>query len=157
MRCEGCEKFLENQLAHQCFEEDFQKDVYYLYTDGACRGNPGTCTGGAVLYNYKMEEMDSISILFGNGTNNEAEYKALIEGLKMCKRHGLDHRLDSIEIFCDSLLMVNQVKGKFRVVNYNLKALFDEVSKFNIDKSNISHILRSKNRRADELANQAFV
>jgi ribonuclease HI len=155
-RCNGCENNLGNQLAHECFDDDFKKDVYYLFTDGACRGNPGVCTGGAVLFNEKMEEIDSLSILFGQGTNNEAEYKALIEGLKMCKRNCLDHRLDSILISCDSLLIVNQVKDLYKISNEKLKALYKEVSQFQIDKDNISHVYRSKNKRADELANKAF-
>lgn len=155
-RCNGCKNNLENQQAHQCFDEDFERDVYWLFTDGACRGNPGVCTGGAVLCNKDMQEIDSISVLFGQGTNNEAEYKALIEGLKMCKRNGLDHRLDDIHIRCDSQLMVRQVCGEYQISNQRLLELYTQVKSFSIDTENVVHIPRAENKRADELANKAF-
>jgi ribonuclease HI len=164
MSCYGCINHLENQQAHMmspgdCLYEDEDEDEdssYILYTDGACRGNPGICTGGAALYNSKMKLIDSISILFGLGTNNEAEYKALIEGMKMCKRNGIDPLTHVLIIRCDSELLVRQLTGQYTVRKEHLKELVQQLKDFNISDATLQHIPREENSVADKLANDAF-
>ncbi len=90
----------------------------------------------------------------GEATNNQAEYKALIAGLAAAVELGAE----SVGVFADSELIVNQVKGLYKVKNEGLKPLFDEaktlIGKFKV--CNIEYIPREKNREADKLANIAI-
>ncbi|MBR9689575.1 MAG: ribonuclease HI family protein [Candidatus Altiarchaeota archaeon] len=122
-----------------------------LYTDGASRNNPGESGGGMVLIDggHKWTK----AVYFGIKTNNESEYLALIEGLKLAKQHGAKE----LRIFMDSELIVKQLKGEYRVKKANLKPLFQQVKELlNGFEWTIHHIVRNKNKEADRLANQAI-
>ena len=123
-----------------------------LFTDGASRNNPGEAGGGIVLRDGEDEWTKSK--YFGRKTNNEAEYLALIEGLKLAREHGAGKKL---EVFMDSELIVKQIKGEYKVKKNTLIPLFTEVKTLlrGVDWS-ITHILRNNNRDADKLANQAI-
>ena len=125
-----------------------------LYIDGASRGNPGNAGVGVWITNREGKEIVRMSRYLGHKTNNEAEYWALLLGLREAKRLGGD----SIRIFTDSELIERQVKGLYRVKNLNLKILhgtvirnLQEFSSFEIES-----IPREQNREADRLANQAI-
>jgi ribonuclease HI len=123
-----------------------------LYTDGASRGNPGKAGGGIVLEDDgKVEEK---SVYFGIKTNNEAEYLALIEGLKLAIARGA-RRLD---VFMDSLLAVKQLQGDYRVKNPGIVPLFKEARALlgRFDSWEIRHVDRGENKKADKLANRAI-
>ena len=125
-----------------------------LYIDGASRGNPGSAGAGVWITNREGKEIVRMSRYLGHKTNNEAEYWALLLGLKEAKRLGGD----SVRIFTDSELIERQVKGLYRVKNLNLKSLHRTVIK-NIKQFSsfeIESIPREQNREADRLANQAI-
>jgi ribonuclease HI len=91
----------------------------------------------------------------GTATNNEAEYHALIEGLKAVAPWNPDR----LEIFLDSNLVVEQVKGKYRVKKPELQKLNEqamELLKQFDDNWTIAHVERDRNRGADALANRAI-
>ena len=124
-----------------------------LYTDGACRGNPGLGGAGAVLLDDGGNIFAAIKKSLGLCTNNIAEYKALILGLEEAlKRH-----CRKLRIFLDSELLVNQINGKYKVKNENLKILMGDVRKLLscFDSYTVEHVDRSKNQLADRLANEA--
>ncbi|HLG19430.1 MAG TPA: ribonuclease HI family protein [Bdellovibrionota bacterium] len=125
-----------------------------LYVDGASRGNPGPAAIGASLQNAEGEEIDSVSEFIGETTNNQAEYCALIEGLKLAKKRGFD----DIEVRADSELIVRQVKGEYRVKDQRLKLRHSEVTELlqSFRSFKIRHVPREENARADELANAAL-
>jgi ribonuclease HI len=89
-----------------------------------------------------------------NFTNNVAEYFSLLLGLEEATKRHILH----LEVQGDSLLVINQVTGKWKVKNDNLKKLCNKAkyfkNKFNF--ITFSHIYREGNKRADELANQAL-
>ena len=125
-----------------------------LYIDGASRGNPGSAGAGVWITDREGKEIVRMSRYLGHKTNNEAEYWALLLGLREAKRLGGN----SIRIFTDSELIERQVKGLYRVKNLNLKILhrtairnLREFSSFEIES-----IPREQNREADLLANQAI-
>jgi len=125
-----------------------------LYIDGASRGNPGSAGAGVWITNKEGKEILRMSRYLGHKTNNEAEYWALLLGLREAKRLGGN----SIRIFTDSELIERQVKGLYRVKNLNLKILhgtvirnLQEFSSFEIES-----IPREQNREADRLANLAI-
>lgn len=128
--------------------------MHRLYTDGASRGNPGKGGAGAVLYNEKGETVAGIKEFLGVCTNNTAEYKALILGLEEALRNGCR----TLHIFMDSELLVRQISGRYRVKNENLKILMKEVKRLLsfFNEYTVEHVERSKNKVADQLANEAI-
>jgi ribonuclease HI len=125
-----------------------------LYIDGASRGNPGRAGAGVWITNGEGEKVSEVSRFLGHKTNNEAEYWALLLGLREAKRL----RGESIQIFTDSQLVERQIRGVYRVRDSNLKALHRTVlQNLNTFSSfEIKSIPREENEEADRLANQAI-
>jgi ribonuclease HI len=90
----------------------------------------------------------------GVATNNEAEYRALIDGLKAAA----DWKPDRLEIYLDSKLVVEQVNGAYRVKKAELLPLYNEVKALlgGFDDVEIKHVERENNKGADKLANMAL-
>jgi len=128
--------------------------LFVLYIDGASKGNPGMAGAGVLMTNGSGRKLAEISRYLGHKTNNEAEYWALLLGLREARRLGGK----SLHILTDSELIARQVKGVYRVKNLNLKGLhkmviqnLKEFSSFDI-----RSIPREENQEADHLANQAI-
>jgi len=129
-------------------------DAHVLYADGASRGNPGPAAVGAVLYAPGGEVVAEVSEAIGETTNNVAEYRALIAGLQAA----LDLGVDRIRVRLDSLLLVRQVRGEYRVkapglqpLHRRVRALESRFAAFAIE-----HVRRELNTVADGLANAAL-
>ena len=125
-----------------------------LYSDGACRGNPGYGGAGAVLMDKEGNIIASTKEFLGLCTNNVAEYRALIIGLEdALKRH-----CRNLHIFLDSELLVRQINGVYKVRDENLKILMKEIRRLLsfLDEYKVEHIDRSRNSIADRLANEAI-
>ena len=131
------------------------KDVQFnLYVDGASKGNPGRAGAGVWMTNQEGKRLVEMSRYLGEKTNNEAEYWALLVGLREAKRLGGR----SVRIFTDSELIARQVKWIYRVKDSNLKGLHKEVME-NLRafaSFEIESIPREDNREADRLANEAI-
>jgi len=125
-----------------------------LYTDGASRGNPGLAGAGFLVLDENDVVLDEGGAFLGERTNNEAEYEALIAGLKLARRLGCLE----VEARADSQLMVRQLTGQYRVKNKRLIPLVLAVKKLAVAfvKVTYHHVPRAENSRADELANQAI-
>lgn len=126
---------------------------FTLYTDGGSRGNPGHSAIGYLCYkNGKLVFKNSEYI--GINTNNFAEYTALIKGLGEAHKQNIK----TITCFLDSELVVKQLNNIYKVKNENIIPLYKKVvdikSKFN--KVTFIHIVRSKNKEADALVNEAL-
>ena len=126
----------------------------FIHTDGGARGNPGPGAIGIVIANEKKEIIKEIGKFIGRSTNNEAEYQAVVEALKTC---GEKKNLD-IEFFIDSLLIVNQLNGKFKVKEPRMKKYFNEIKLLekNFKSVKYTHIERSKNYAADKIVNEVL-
>ena len=125
-----------------------------LFTDGAARGNPGPAGLGLVIEDTEGMRLWGGCRYIGTATNNQAEYMALIEGL----RKAAEWRPDRIEVYMDSQLVVEQLAGRYRVKNSDLKPLHAQAVALlaSFPKSSVTHVLREKNRGADALANRAI-
>jgi ribonuclease HI len=125
-----------------------------IYVDGASRGNPGPSGIGIVIEDREGATKVKISGYIGRTTNNQAEYRALIVGLREAVRLKAEH----VDIMSDSELLVEQVCGRYKVRSPKLRSLFEEVKELlaGFRSSAISYIPREQNRVADALANQAF-
>ena len=124
-------------------------DQGVLYVDGASFGNPGPSGIGIVLTQGDQVLAD-LSQDVGWGTNNQAEYRALIAGLN----EAIKRDIRSLLVRSDSQLLVRQVTGEYKVKDRKLKVMMSEIqgllSKF--EKARFEHVRREFNERADELA-----
>ena len=126
-----------------------------LFVDGGSRGNPGRSGAGVFIRDPDGTILFRHGYYLGNTTNNAAEYMALLYGLKLAHKEGAR----KIKIYSDSLLVVSQVKGTYKISNSRLKPIYQEVIKqlnLFIDGFEITHIPREKNKIADSLANHAI-
>ena len=124
-----------------------------LYVDGAADLHTKTAGIGGVFYR-NGDELFSFSEFIGSATNNEAEYKALIKGLK--ESHNLN--ILNIVIFADSELIVRQINGDYKVKNERMQVLYSKaISLFkNFNSWSITHISREKNSVADKLSKEGM-
>lgn len=127
---------------------------FIIYTDGGARGNPGPAGIGAVILDARKKTVKEISECIGETTNNQAEYKALLRALEEAKKLGSTE----VDIFMDSELVIKQLKQEYKVRDKDLGQLF--IKAWNLlhgfKKYTLRHVLRHKNKRADELVNEAL-
>lgn len=131
--------------------------TYKLFTDGGARGNPGPSGAGALLYEVVSNTETLVAKTYkylGKGTNNDAEYKALLLGLDLA----VTNSAKVLTCYLDSELVVKQLKGEYKVKNARLKQLFDDVvsKKATFDSIFFVHVKRDKNSDADALVNLAI-
>lgn len=123
-----------------------------IYTDGGARGNPGPAACGYVIDGHPYGEY------LGRATNNEAEYRGVIEALKKVRSLFGKNNVKNLElvIHMDSELVVKQLEGEYRVKMPHLKPLYTEVHNLIIDfkKVTFTHIPREKNKEADAMVNK---
>lgn len=130
-----------------------------IHTDGGARGNPGPAASGVVIEafegNQKLWEKKYKKYL-GTGTNNMAEYQAMIMALTELKN--LAKPEDEVEVRTDSELIHRQILGQYRVKEPNLKELFSKVAELKdcFKKIKFIHVRRESNAVADALVNEAL-
>lgn len=125
-------------------------ETLYLNTDGASRGNPGPAGAGGVLSGADGQVVETYAVYLGEKTNNEAEYMALIEGLKRAKVLAPK----KLVVRSDSLLLVKQMKGLFKVKKKELVHLHLAARKAMPACPVIfEHVPREENSEADRMAN----
>lgn len=127
---------------------------YFIYSDGASRGNPGEAGAGAVIADSRGRTLKEIKCFLGVTTNNVAEYRALLLALDRASSLGAG----SITAHLDSELVVRQLRGEYKVREAHLKALHREALEAlnRFARYRIIYIPREENRRADQLANEAI-
>ena len=126
-----------------------KKDYFTMFVDGAADLHSKTSGIGGVVYKDE-EEVLTFSEYLDDATNNEAEYTALIHGLKLL----IKENVLNINIYSDSELVVKQINGQYKVKNQRMKKLYDETISLlsQLDSWTFSHVLRDKNQVADKLA-----
>ena len=122
-----------------------------VYSDGAARGNPGPAGIGAVVRTPSGRLVAKVGRGIGVTTNNVAEYRAAIEGLKLARDHGAR----SVLLRADSKLLIEQLSDRFRVKNPTLVRLHEEIRAVlgHFEQVGLEHVPRELNRDADRLAN----
>lgn len=131
---------------------------YVLKTDGgiaAEQGASGPASVGVVLKDHKYRDVDEVSRRIGWARNHHvAEYKALIEGLKLARRHGIDH----IRVFLDSTLVVNTVNGDWNLKPEDLNHLCTKAGVLVKEFADVRvcWVPREMNLEADALASRAL-
>ena len=137
-----------------------QTNTLNIFTDGGSRGNPGPAAIGLYIENEKGRALAAIGKTIGNGTNNVAEYRAIIEGLDwVIENKAKMPNLSRINFFMDSNLASSQLNGVYKIKNANLRnLLFAAREKEAVISLPIhySHIPREENKKADRLVNIAL-
>jgi ribonuclease HI len=123
-----------------------------LYSDGGARGNPGPASGAAILFDTSGNEVFSKSEYFGVGTNNQAEYKALLLGLRECSLR----KVETLSCFLDSELVVKQLNKEYKVKDPVLLELFADIQQMlpGFKQVTFTHIPRAQNKLADKKVNE---
>jgi ribonuclease HI len=124
------------------------------YIDGGARGNPGPAGFGVRIEREDGSLVEEFSEAIGIATNNVAEYRGLIAALEWAKRN--DAR--ELHVRSDSLLLVQQMRGTFKVKNAGLQPLYARarVLVHDIGRVTFEHVGRALNAHADRLANDAM-
>jgi ribonuclease HI len=128
--------------------------VLILHTDGASRGNPGPAAAGLVI---ELPDGDIVEVdkkYLGIMTNNQAEYRALILGLRAV----MSFQPAELRIYMDSELVVRQMTGQYRVKDESLRVNYEEAKLLvrQLPLVTFQHVRRNQNARADALANVAL-
>ncbi len=132
-----------------------------IFCDGGARGNPGPAAIGVIIKDDKGRVLLEKGEYIGKTTNNVAEYQAAIQALKWLIKHQPQPKNLSVkyQFFLDSLLVVNQLNGKYKIKNLKLQPLAIRVKELESQlggKINYHHVLRERNKEADKLLNQAL-
>lgn len=126
-----------------------------LQFDGASKGNPGEASSGAVLFDDSKGIQVEAGTYLGTATNNQAEWAGLVNGLEIAIKLGIK----KLRVEGDSLLIVSQVLGTYKVKNAGLKPYYEKaillIKEF--DEFSIKHVLRKFNIHADGLANEVLL
>lgn len=131
-----------------------KQPAYVVNIDGGSRGNPGPAAYGVVIRDPRGEVVARLKKYIGRATNNVAEYYGLIAALDYAQSHGIR----ALRIESDSELLVNQMRGRYKVKSADLKPLFERAQKTSrsFESFRIEHVYRERNAEADRLANQAL-
>lgn len=124
-----------------------------LHIDGSVEGNPGPGGIGVVVEDGDGTLVEAWGEAIGHVTNNQAEYQALLAGLKKARQLGAK----AVTVRSDSQLLVRQFLGEYRVKDAKLKPLHEEARRLagRFERFIIEHVRREANRAADRLANRA--
>jgi ribonuclease HI len=127
---------------------------YTAWCDGGSRGNPGPAGYGAVVQSPEGQTVARLSRFLGLQTNNFAEYSGLLAVLNWALENGAQR----LKVISDSELMVNQMKGRYKVASPTLRPLWEEARRLaaRLEAFEMVHTLRGGNKEADRLANEAM-
>jgi queuosine biosynthesis protein QueD len=135
-------------------KEEMNVSELRIHVDGASRGNPGPAAIAGVLTSGQGHELERFSEFIGEATNNEAEYRALIEALNRARQYRPAH----VTVVSDSELMVRQMKGLYNVRSPSLAPLHRKAQELVAILGSVEfvHVRREENALADSLANRAL-
>lgn len=127
---------------------------WHIYIDGASSCNPGHAGAGLVIYDKQGNEVGRDSAYLGEMTNNMAEYEALVRALSKTS----EANVKNVFIYTDSLLVANQILGKYKIKNITLQKYADKAKNLirTFDHFAVHYIPREKNKVADKLAKEAI-
>ena len=127
---------------------------YTAHCDGGSRGNPGPAGYGAVIEDPTGNIAARLGEFLGRQTNNYAEYQGLLAVLQWA----IGQNVQKLRIYSDSELMVNQMKGRYKIASPALRPLWEEAKRraVRLEQFDMRHTLRGGNKEADRLANEAM-
>lgn len=129
-------------------------DVIKIFADGGSRGNPGPSASGYVILTTNDEVLEEGGEYLGITTNNQAEYQAVKLALQNAKKYNPKE----LQINLDSMLVVNQLTGVFKIKNRDLWPIHQDIKNLLLEfkKYSIKHVYRDKNKLADAQVNEVL-
>lgn len=123
-----------------------------IYSDGGSRGNPGPSAAAFVIVDKNKNIIDRGGEYIGITTNNQAEYQGVLLGME----RALELDIREVEFRIDSMLVVNQLKGVYKIKNRELYPVNERIKSLlgNFSKVRFTHIPREMNKMADSLVNK---
>jgi probable phosphoglycerate mutase len=127
---------------------------FVVNIDGGARGNPGPAGWGVFVRTPADDVAAELCGSLPHTTNNVAEYQGLLAALEWCASHGAT----VVDVRSDSLLLVQQMRGAYKVKNEGLRPLWGRARLLvgRIGRVNFEHVRREANAEADRLANLAM-
>src|SRR5262245_9751416 len=124
------------------------------YIDGGARGNPGPAGYGVRIEQPDGTLVEEFGYSIGTATNNVAEYRGLLAALEWARAH----EITSLLVRSDSLLLVEQMMGRYKVKHPGLQPLHANARLLaaEIGRVAFEHVRRESNTHADRLANLAM-
>ena len=122
-----------------------------MYADGGSRGNPGPSAGGFAILDMENNVVITSGKYLGITTNNQAEYHSLKGGVEEAIKQGVK----VLHVYMDSLLVINQMKGIYRIKNRDLWPIYQAIKELvgNFEKITFEHVPREMNKLADSIVN----
>jgi len=135
-------------------DPDTLSDSVIAYIDGGARGNPGPAGYGVRIERADGTLVEELQGSIGIATNNVAEYRGLLAALEWARAQG--HH--AVHIRSDSLLLVQQMLGHYKVKHPGLRPLHAQANLLahQIGRVSFEHVRREQNAHADRLANRAM-
>lgn len=126
---------------------------YILVFDGGSHGNPGRSYGSFRIQRVKSKPQAPVRLMMGHGTNNEAEYMALIAGLQtlldQLEKMDTNHKDVRVEIRGDSQLVLHQIDGVWKAKNPRMRSLRDEARNL-LSSFGAFHLVHQERRKSVE-------
>lgn len=152
-------KVIEFRLLDKILDEKVENNTTQitevkLYTDGGSRGNPGPSASGYAIFDMNDRLVKESGEYLGITTNNQAEYQAVRLGLEECKKLNAS----IVHVYMDSLLVVNQMTGIFKIKNRDLWPIHQSIKNLSVNFKQIkyTHIPRELNKTADAMVNKVL-
>ncbi len=135
-------------------EENTTDTAVTIYADGGSRGNPGPSAAGYIMLNNQQQVIDQGGEYLGITTNNQAEY----QGVRLGLEKALEHGASSVDFRLDSMLVVNQMNGLYRIKNRELWPIHERIRSLikKFHKVSFSHVQREFNQLADGMVNKTL-
>lgn len=145
---ESVEKIQQNDVLNT------SDDTVTIYTDGGSRGNPGPSAAGFIVLNAAQEVVAQGGEYLGITTNNQAEYQGVRLGLEKARELGYKN----INFKLDSMLVVNQMKGLYKIKNRELWPINERIRTLmtHFNKVTFTHVNRQFNQLADGMVNKTL-
>lgn len=148
-------RVLEQYLGtHKEYSNEEKNTTLSIFTDGGSRGNPGPSASAYIIYNKHNEILESGGSYIGITSNNQAEYTAVLLGLKAARKFAAVD--DAVLFHIDSLLVVNQMNGLYKIKNRELWPINQQIRELMKDFKQVrfTHIPRENNIAADAKVNE---
>jgi ribonuclease HI len=147
-------RYEDNPIANTIVDVNKTTNINHaiLYSDGGSRGNPGPSAAAFVILDEKKHVIDKGGTYIGITTNNQAEYHGVRLGLERAIQLGIK----SIEFRIDSMLVVNQLRGIYKIKNRELWPINERITSLmaSFDHITFTHVPRELNQLADSLVNR---
>lgn len=130
------------------------EDSITVYSDGGSRGNPGPSAAGYVILNNRQEVIAEGGEYLGITTNNQAEY----QGVRLGLEKALELKFKKVDFKLDSMLVVNQMKGYYKIKNRELWPIHERIRLLmeQFDRVTFTHVNREFNKLADGMVNKTL-